>query len=81
MRAKGMWTPSRKAPVPPVEVSRLLLAALVAAGALVSIAASGQLSWFSGGFAVGAGAAFVFSRLRRSDAAGDPVEDLEGREG
>jgi hypothetical protein len=67
--------------VPPVEVSRLLLAALVAAGALVSIATSGQLSWFSGGFAAGAGAAFVFSRIRRSSAAGDPAEGLEGREG
>jgi hypothetical protein len=70
-----------KARVPPVEVSRLLLAALVAAGALVSIATSGQLSWFSGGFAVGAGAAFVFSRLSRSGAVDDPVKGLEGREG
>jgi hypothetical protein len=76
-----MWTPSVKASVPPVEVPRLLLAALVAAGAVVSIATSGQLSWFSGGFAVGAGAAFVFSRLRRSDPAGDPAESLEGRDG
>jgi hypothetical protein len=73
-----MWTPASRALVPPVEVSRLLLVALVAAGALVSIATTGQLSWFSGGFAAGAGAAFVFSRLRRSEPAGDP---LEGREG
>lgn len=76
-----MWTPSVKASVPPVEVSRLLLAALVAAGAVASIATSGQLSWFSGGVAVGAGAAFVFSRLRRPDPAGDPEESLEGRNG
>jgi hypothetical protein len=70
-----------RSPVPPVEVPRLLLAVLVAAGALVSIATTGQLSWFSGGFAAGAGAAFVFSRLRGSGAAADPAEGLEGREG
>jgi hypothetical protein len=50
--------------VPPVEVSRLLLAALVAAGAVVSIAAQGRLSNFAGGFAAGAGSAFVLSFLR-----------------
>jgi hypothetical protein len=50
--------------VPPVEVSRLLLAALVAAGALVSVAAEGRLSNFAGGFAAGAGSVFVLSFLR-----------------
>lgn len=50
--------------VPPVEVSRLLLAALVAAGAVVSIATDGRLSNFAGGFAAGAGSAFVASFLK-----------------
>ena len=50
--------------VPPVEVSRLLLAALVAAGAVVSVAAEGRLSNFAGGFAAGAGSAFVLSFLK-----------------
>jgi hypothetical protein len=36
---------------------------LVAAGALVSIATSGVVSHFAGGFAVGAGAALVLSRV------------------
>ena len=59
--------------VPPVEVSRLLLAALVAAGAAVSVASDGRLSNFAGGFAAGAGSAFVASFLRgRRDAAGEP---------
>ncbi|HEY6064591.1 MAG TPA: hypothetical protein VIY96_00455 [Thermoanaerobaculia bacterium] len=47
--------------VPPVEVSRLLLLALVAVGAVVSIAASPPLSSFAGGFAAGAGAVIVLS--------------------
>ena len=51
--------------VPPVEVSRLLLLVLVAAGALVSVASSGQVSTFAGGFAVGAGAALVFAWAKR----------------
>jgi hypothetical protein len=51
--------------VAPVEISRLLLLAFVAAGALLSITTSGQVSAFAGGFAVGAGAAFVVSKLRR----------------
>ena len=51
--------------IAPVEVSRGLLLLLVAAGALVSITTAGTLSNFAGGFAVGAGAAFVVSRLRR----------------
>jgi hypothetical protein len=50
--------------VPPVEVSRLLLAGLVAVGALVSVASEGRLSHFAGGFAAGAGSAFVASFLR-----------------
>jgi len=65
--------------VPPVEVSRLLLAALVAAGALVSITTDGRLSNFAGGFAAGAGSAFVVSFLkgRRSmDDAGPNSGDL-----
>jgi hypothetical protein len=61
-----------KAPVPPVEVSRMLLLGFVAAGAIVSVATSGQLSAFAGGFAVGSGTAFVISRLKRPDAAGEP---------
>ncbi|HTO87852.1 MAG TPA: hypothetical protein VMR54_10040 [Thermoanaerobaculia bacterium] len=50
--------------VPPVEVSRLLLAGLVGAGALVSVCSGGQLSHFAGGFAVGAGSVFVVSFLK-----------------
>jgi hypothetical protein len=49
--------------IPPVEVSRVLLLALVAAGALVAIATSQPMSSFAGGFAAGAGAAFVVSFL------------------
>jgi hypothetical protein len=49
----------------PVEISRTLLFAFVAAGAVVSISTSGQVSTFAGGFAAGAGAAFVVSKLRR----------------
>lgn len=52
--------------VPPVEVSRLLLLLLVAVGAVVSIVAEGRISNFAGGFAVGAGAVFVVSWLKRS---------------
>ena len=51
--------------VPPVEVSRLLLAALVAAGAVVSVTSEGRLSNFAGGFAAGAGSAFVVSFLHK----------------
>ena len=54
--------------VPPVEVSRLLLAALVAVGAVVSVASEGKLSNFAGGFAAGAGSAFVVSFLKRRSA-------------
>ena len=63
--------------VPPVEVSRLLLLGLVAAGAIISVVSSGTLSAFAGGFAVGSGSAFVFSRLKRPEAAGGPGPDEE----
>ena len=63
--------------VPPVEVSRLLLLGFVAAGAIVSVATSGTLSAFAGGFAAGSGTAFVFSRLKRPAAAGEPRPDEE----
>lgn len=63
--------------VAPVEISRLLLLGFVAAGAIVSITTSGQLSAFAGGFAVGAGAAFVISRLRRPE---EPAGTGENRE-
>ena len=66
-----------RAPVPPVEVSRLLLLGFVAAGAIVSVTSSGQLSAFAGGFAAGAGTAFVFSRLKRPEPAGEPGPDEE----
>jgi hypothetical protein len=66
-----------RAPVPPVEVSRLLLLGFVAGGAIVSVASSGQLSAFAGGFAVGAGTAFVLSRLKRPAQAGEPGPDEE----
>ena len=66
--------------VPPVEVSRLLLAALVAAGAVVSVSTEGRVSHFAGGFAAGAGSAFVvaFLKGRRPErpsppAPGDPA--------
>lgn len=60
--------------LPPVEVSRTLLAVLVAVGALLSIVTTGQVSHFAAGFAAGAGAAFVVSRFRR------PREDADARE-
>ncbi|HJW15183.1 MAG TPA: hypothetical protein VJ776_10825 [Thermoanaerobaculia bacterium] len=63
--------------VAPVEISRLLLLGFVAAGALASITTSGQLSAFAGGFAVGAGAAFVVSRLRRPAEPGSAGESGE----
>jgi hypothetical protein len=58
--------------VPPMEVSRLLLLGLVAAGAILSVVSTGTLSAFAGGFAVGSGAAFVFSKLKRPAPAGEP---------
>jgi proteasome lid subunit RPN8/RPN11 len=64
-------------PVPPVSVSRLLLLALVAAGAVVSVAASPPLSSFAGGFAAGAGAVIVLSFL--SHPRHDPSPSDEGK--
>ncbi|HKA38109.1 MAG TPA: hypothetical protein VKH43_14890 [Thermoanaerobaculia bacterium] len=64
--------PPARSLVAPVEISRMLLLAFVAAGAVVSVTTSGQISTFAGGFAVGAGAAFVISRMRRPpDSAGE----------
>lgn len=62
--------------VPPVEVSRLVLAALVAAGAVVSVASEGKVSQFAGGFAVGAGVVFLLAFLkgRRQPGEGEPPE-------
>jgi len=57
--------------VPPVGVSRLLLAVLVAGGAVVSVATEGRLSNFAGGFAVGAGTVFVVSFLKGRGAPAD----------
>jgi hypothetical protein len=62
--------------VPPAEVSRLALLLLVAAGVVLALVASGDLASFGRGFAVGAGAALVLSRARRSP---EP-RDGEGRE-
>lgn len=49
--------------VPPVQVSRLLLLGLVAAGALAAVVTSQPTSSFAGGFAAGAGAVFIVSFL------------------
>ena len=49
--------------IPPVPVSRVLLLGLVAAGAIAAIATPQPTSSFAGGFAAGAGAAFVVSFL------------------
>lgn len=51
--------------VPPIEVSRLTILALVAGGVVVAVATAGDLSRFAGGFAAGAGAILVLSRARR----------------
>jgi hypothetical protein len=56
----------------------MLLLVLVAAGAVVSISSSGTLSAFAGGFAAGAGSAFVFARLKRPEPAGEAGENGEG---
>jgi hypothetical protein len=61
--------------VPPVEVSRLLLLALVAIGAVVSITASPPLSSFAGGFAAGAGAVIVLSFMTHPRRRADPADD------
>jgi len=44
----------------------------VASGALVSIATQGKISEFAGGFAVGAGVALLFSRLKSAPEAKTP---------
>ena len=64
--------------LPPVEVSRSLLLALVAAGALISVASSGRLSNFAGGFAVGAGSVFLLSWFKRHRGTGQAGEDGGG---
>jgi hypothetical protein len=61
--------------VAPVEVSRLLLLAFVAIGAVVSIATSPPLSSFAGGFSAGAGAVIVLSFLSH------PRRERESTEG
>lgn len=61
--------------VPPVEVSRLLLAALVAVGAVVSIATPPPLSAFAGGFAAGAGAVIVISFLQNPRHGHPPADE------
>lgn len=50
--------------VPPVEVSRLLLLALVAVAAVTALAASQPLSSFAAGFAAGAGIVFVLATIQ-----------------
>ncbi len=62
--------------VAPVEVSRMALLILVAAGVVAAVAASGDLSHFGMGFAVGSGAALVLSRVRRDP--DGPPQDGEG---
>jgi hypothetical protein len=64
-------------PVPPVAVSRLLLLALVAVGAVVSVAASPPLSSFAGGFAAGAGAVIVLSFLSHPRRTPSPSDEGE----
>lgn len=61
--------------IPPVEVSRLVLLALVAIGAVVSIATSPPVSSFAGGFAAGAGAVIVLSFMTHPRRAPGPADD------
>jgi hypothetical protein len=63
--------------IPPVEVSRLLLLALVGAGAVVSVAASPPLSSFAGGFSAGAGAVIVLSFLSNPRRGRESTDDEE----
>ncbi len=60
--------------VPPIEVSRLTILALVAGGVVVAVATAGDLSHFAGGFAAGAGAILMLSRARRGPDTGKPPE-------
>jgi hypothetical protein len=66
-----------RSPIAPAQVSRTLLLALVAGGALLSIATAGVVSHFAGGFAVGAGAALIASRvaLGREETGSCPEKD------
>jgi hypothetical protein len=61
--------------VPPVEVSRLVLLALVAIGAVVSITTSPPVSSFAGGFAAGAGAVIVLSFMTHPRRTRGPADD------
>ena len=56
-----------------------MLAALVAAGAVVSVASEGKVSQFAGGFAVGAGVVFLLAFLkgRRQPGEGEPSKPGE----
>jgi hypothetical protein len=51
--------------VPPVEISRLWLLAMVAVAAVTAIATDQPLSSFAAGFAAGAGIVFVLATLNR----------------
>ncbi|MFN2632650.1 MAG: hypothetical protein ABR610_04460 [Thermoanaerobaculia bacterium] len=57
--------PSLMTNVPPIEVSRLTVLALVAGGVVVALATGGDLSHFAAGVAAGAGAVLVLARVRR----------------
>jgi len=63
--------------VPPVEVSRMALVVLVAAGVVAAVVSAGDLSHFGAGFAAGAGSALVLSRIRRVP--DGPAEENEDR--
>jgi hypothetical protein len=56
----------------------MLLLIFVAVGAILSISTSGTLSAFAGGFAVGAGSAFVFSRMKRPEEETGTGQNEEG---
>ncbi len=62
-------------PVPPVEVSRLILLVLVAAGAVTAIATQPPLSSFAGGFAAGAGAVIVISFMTHPHRGRGPADE------
>lgn len=64
--------------VTPIEVSRLLLLLLVAAAAVVSVATTGTVSHFSGGFAAGAGSVFLVSFLKNPRSAPPPGDGKDG---
>ena len=66
-----------KDPLAPRDVFRLLLFLLVAGGAIVSVATSGRVSNLAAGFAVGAGAALLLSRLRGPAGESHSEDDAE----